>query len=109
MGIYWATYLCIGKFVNQTIARIVDKIQVASLNPIITRQEWKAGRVALSEIEKYKTQWGINIKETDEDTDLFLEQGESTTYDYPPSSTSKFILVARGQTFVRTPGEGAST
>ncbi|KAL3913353.1 MAG: hypothetical protein SGILL_006526 [Bacillariaceae sp.] len=100
MGIYWATYLCYGKFTDKSTASVTKKIRVASMDPMIEPKEWKAGVVNLSEIAQRCDAWKIKL-EKEEGMDLFMEEGESCTYDYPPSSSSKFILVQRGLKFVQ--------
>lgn len=89
MGVYYDTYLCVGKFDNKTI---LVKYKVASLDQIIEDNEWERGFVYLTEVKRF-----FDDKydfEEDNDQDLYFQEITSTTYG--PNTMSRYLLIEKG-------------
>jgi hypothetical protein len=118
MGVYYKTFLCSGKFTNQTNNITNKKVIISSMDQIIEQKEWNNQVVDKDELEKFvtiqknipssfcgtcddsrgKIYDDIQLKESNE-SDLFLEELCFTTYDDDDKQCSKYILVQRGYTY----------
>ena len=119
MGIDIGTSLCYGTFQNEWEATVVKSQDV---EVEITRAEWAAGVISMSEIQPYAYEWQIKIVDLLEDRatadiidtdatsshteaeqyDLFIDQSTTCTYEYPFETSHRYILVQRGAKFVST-------
>jgi hypothetical protein len=100
MGLYFNTFLCNGSFISEKKCKIIEKIQIANIDPIIENVEWESGKVDLSEIQRFVNRHKPEIEIYESIiNDLFLEEVRISSYEGLKSDGSKFILVSKNYEF----------
>lgn len=103
MGLYWATFICNGTYVDRNSAIVIKKVQVTSIDPVIESREWEAGVVSRAELEKL----GLGTLENAEPgNDVFMSETIGSTLDPSDKTPPKYryILVERNCRFVPKQG-----
>lgn len=102
MGLYWNTYLCNGKLIDETYAEVHEKRQIASLGPIIEDNEWGRGYCDLDDLKKYCSDKSISVIITeDQNVDLFLMEELWCTLDMYAKPSKKYLMVSKKHKFMK--------